>query len=135
MGGRGGLGGVVYVWGGGMGVVCVCGCTLPCILCCSAIRHCYHSSLSSLCPTASRVNDSAFLRDSVDFSDLLEDAVEREEDRKKKCVLCVRMVGDFCGYKFFKTPGLKIISHTNYQAYSVYVRECVVRRVHVWVCA
>ena len=88
---------VCVVW---VCVVCVCGGGgVPChpailyhtysatymyILCCSAVHHCYHSSLSSLCPTASRVNDSAFLRDSVDFSDLLEDSVEREEDRKKK---------------------------------------------------
>ena len=43
----------------------------------------------SLCLIASRVNDPAFLRDSVDFSDLLEDSAEREEDRKKKYVyLC-----------------------------------------------
>ena len=35
------------------------------------------------------MNDSAFLRESVDFSDLLEDSAEREEDRKKKYVcLC-----------------------------------------------
>ena len=53
------------------------------------------------------MNDSAFLRESVDFSDLLEDSVEREEDRKKKCVLCVRMVSDFRGYKFSKPLGFK----------------------------
>ena len=37
----------------------------------------------------------------------------------------------FVDTNFFKTPGLKILSHTNYQPYSVYmyVRECVVRRV------
>ena len=129
---------VLCVWVG-MGIVCVCGCTLPCILCCSAVRHCYHSSLSLLCPTAPRVNNSAFLRDSVDFSDLLEDSVEREEDRKKKCVLCVRMVSDFCGYKFFQNPWVK-----NNLAHKLPTIQCVcegvcseegVVCVHVWVCA
>ena len=35
-------------------------------------------------PTVPRVSDSAFLRESVDFSDLLESSIEREDNRRKK---------------------------------------------------